>query len=481
VVNDVLTTGWLDQPDGRLVFVLPHETLGARDDEHIVFQPERFSPAHDALAARGTLEDWQNNVGALCEHNPVLVIGVCLALAAPLLKPAALENGGLHWYGRTSRGKTTSLRVIASVIGSGAHPNTGRAAVQYWNATANALEALAAAYNDLLLPRDVIDECDAADFGMVIFRLIGGRGRARLDKLSDLMPVRTWRNLIVSTGEIPVWQKIEQDRRTARGGQRTRLADVPVAERIFQDLHGRPSEREIADELQRACERHYGALLPAFLRAVIAEYEVESALARHVLAALDAEAGQLSSASGSPEQSRVIRRIALASVAGQMAHELRVLPWSVEMIHLSAQCLVRLYLADSASVPDHVRGVWAVCDGLKRHRARLRDLRKGDTPPNLLGYRKASTKEAPELVLLTPGGLAELCEGRNDKDVLREFDRLGVLHKTEADRFASKHEIDGARQRLYAFRFKELMELETRQGSDVDSPDGASGANGASP
>ena len=59
----------------------------------------------------------------------------------------------------------------------------------------------------------------------------------------------------------------------------------------------------------------------------------------------------------------------------------------------------------------------------------FRDLPNGDIPPNLLGYRKPGKKEAPELVLLTPGGLAELCEGRNDKDVLREFDRLGLLIK----------------------------------------------------
>jgi Domain of unknown function (DUF927) len=287
--------------------------------------------------------------------------------------------------------------------GNGGHPNTGRAAVQYWSATANALEALAAAYNDLLLPLDEIDECDAAAFGTVIFRLIGGRGRARLDKVSDLMPMRTWRNLIVSTGEIPTWQKIEQDRRTARAGQKTRLADVPVAERIFPDLHGRHGARELADELQRACERYYGTLLPAFLEAVIAEYEVESVLARNVVRALDAEVGTLTGAAASPEQARVIRRIALASVAGQMANEIRVLPWCAEMIHQSALFIVRLYLADSASVPDHVRGVWAVCDGVKCHWARFRDMQLDLIPQNLLGYRKARTRERGGAIAGDPG------------------------------------------------------------------------------
>jgi hypothetical protein len=195
----------------------------------------------------------------------------------------------------------------------------------------------------------------------VIFRLIGGRGRARLDKVSDLMPMRAWPNLIVSTGEIATWQKVEQDRRTARAGQKARLADVPVAERIFPFVHGRPSERDLADELQRACERYYGTLLPAFLRELISEYEIESALARDVVASLDAEVARLSAANASPEQSRVIRRIALASVAGPLAHSLKVLPWPDEMIHQSALFIVRLYLPKGPDDSPHQGGQLQRC------------------------------------------------------------------------------------------------------------------------
>jgi hypothetical protein len=32
-------------------------------------------------------------------------------------------------------------------------------------------------------------------------------------------------------------------------------------------------------------------------------------------------------------------------------------------------------------------------------------------------------------IVATNGGLAELCGGLNDKEVLREFDRLGVLYE----------------------------------------------------
>ncbi|TXH33862.1 MAG: DUF927 domain-containing protein, partial [Burkholderiaceae bacterium] len=132
--------GW----HGR-AFVLPHETIGD-DAERIVFQSESqmentFRVKHDAAA-------WRDRIGALCVGNSRLVFAVACAFAGPLLRPAGMESGGFHIRGDSSSGKTTALRLAASVYG-------GPSYMQRWRTTDNALEAIAAQHCDSLL---ILDE-----------------------------------------------------------------------------------------------------------------------------------------------------------------------------------------------------------------------------------------------------------------------------------------------------------------------------------
>jgi len=60
---------------------------------------------------------------------------------------AGCEGGGLHLLGRSSTGKTTALRLAASVWGRGETPGFVRA----WRATTNGLEGAAAGATDTVL------------------------------------------------------------------------------------------------------------------------------------------------------------------------------------------------------------------------------------------------------------------------------------------------------------------------------------------
>jgi putative DNA primase/helicase len=76
-------------------------------------------------------------VWALCVGNSRLAFAVACAFAGPLLRPAGMESGGFHYRGDSSSGKTTALKVAASVYG-------GAGYLQRWRTTDNALEAIAA-------------------------------------------------------------------------------------------------------------------------------------------------------------------------------------------------------------------------------------------------------------------------------------------------------------------------------------------------
>lgn len=74
--------------------------------------------------------------------------------------------------------------------------------IQRWNATGNALEAVAECFNELPLTIDGIGEGDPREFGKTIYRIISGTGKRRLKDTANLRNNRTWRVTVLSAGEI---------------------------------------------------------------------------------------------------------------------------------------------------------------------------------------------------------------------------------------------------------------------------------------
>jgi uncharacterized protein (DUF927 family) len=94
-------------------FVLPERTIAGSIDEQLILQTRAIAPAQTS----GSLEDWQLEVGAVCASSSRLTFALSAALAAPLLHIAGVENGGFHFRGPSSIGKTTMLKVAASLWG----------------------------------------------------------------------------------------------------------------------------------------------------------------------------------------------------------------------------------------------------------------------------------------------------------------------------------------------------------------------------
>ncbi len=236
--RSVVQLGWQEGPEAWPLFVMPEQIVGEAGGERVVFQPEEYSPSVRGLHGNGSLVEWNHQVVGPCAGNPILVFSLSAGFAGPLLKPAGLDSGGFHFYGASSKGKTTALQVGASVWGSGADPAVSDASyISRWNTTGNALEAIAAAHNDILLPLDEMGTFGGRDFGKSVYDLFGGQGKSRLNKNSTLQAQRTWRVFGLSTGEISVRQKIEEEPgRKSKAGQLVRLADVPIAQGVITCL-----------------------------------------------------------------------------------------------------------------------------------------------------------------------------------------------------------------------------------------------------
>jgi len=148
----VTRLGWHDK-----AFLLPEQQIGSHA-EHLHFYEAgaQLPPISEA----GSLEQWQQQIGALCVGNHRLAFVVSVAFAGPLLNLLGHESGGFHLYGDSSGGKTTHLQVAASVYG-------GPRLVRSWRSTDNALESIAAAHSDGLL---VLDEIGMATRASLVRR-----------------------------------------------------------------------------------------------------------------------------------------------------------------------------------------------------------------------------------------------------------------------------------------------------------------------
>ena len=219
----VARTGWHRVGDVR-VFVLPDEVFGHAPVE-VLYQPasRELSPFRQA----GSLAAWRDDVASWCIGNSRLLLAVSAAFAAPLLDVVGEEGGGLHLRGASRIGKTTALRVAASVWGG----NVGGGAEAYlrqWRSTSNATEGVAATHSDTLLALDELGQADPREVGATAYMLASGQGKNRMDRAGALRAVARFRSLFLSTGELSLGYKIAEAGSAMKAGQEVRLVDLPA-------------------------------------------------------------------------------------------------------------------------------------------------------------------------------------------------------------------------------------------------------------
>jgi uncharacterized protein (DUF927 family) len=323
-VTCVTHTGW-HQISDTWCFVLPGEVIHAPHGETVILQ----SSATDLYEHRGSLDDWRQGIGRLASGHTRTVLAVSAAFAGPLLSLVDIEGGGLHLFGPSSCGKTTIERAAASVWGRGsADPGFMRS----WRATANAQEAAAAQVTDTLLVLDEIGVADGKDVAAAVYQLPAGVGKRRSRRDGSAGTSKTWRVLVISTGEIPMASKITEDRgRRAYAGQSVRLLDIPAdagqGYGAFDHAGPESDAGRLAEAIKQAAASAYGTAGPEFVRQII-EGGVD-----HVRNLGKGMIADFSQANVPPEADgqvkRAAERLGLIGAAGELAREWGIVPWQV--------------------------------------------------------------------------------------------------------------------------------------------------------
>jgi uncharacterized protein (DUF927 family) len=201
------------------VYVLPDACYG--QGEELVL---RSSMPDTLFKVKGDLAEWRERVGRFCQGNSRLVLACSAAVAAVLLKICGFESGGFHLMGNSSTGKSTALLVAGSVCGGGGQQGF----VRRWRATDNALEQVAQAHNDNLLCLDEIGQLAPKAVSEVAYMLANEHGKARATKDGAMRAVAEWRLLFLSSGEISLEQKVQEDGRRYMAGQAVRIITLPA-------------------------------------------------------------------------------------------------------------------------------------------------------------------------------------------------------------------------------------------------------------
>lgn len=220
------------------------------DDSDVKFNgPTGTDELAEAHTRRGTRDQWAEAVAPL-EHHPRAALGLYAALAAPLLRLFAVPSFTMDWSGETSVGKTTTLKIAASVWGS---PGL----VRSWDATEVAIEQMAGALNGLPL---ILDETKRArswqTVADVIYNVSQGRGRERGDRNGGLRETVKWSTIVLSSGEQPITSF------SSDGGTRARVVSVWGSPFVTRD-------RRLVRDLTSALGQHHGHAGPDFMTALL--------------------------------------------------------------------------------------------------------------------------------------------------------------------------------------------------------------------
>jgi uncharacterized protein (DUF927 family) len=335
---------------------------------------------------------------------------------------ANLESGGFHFYGHSSRGKTTSAQVAASVFGCGADPaeNAEKSYIQRWNSTVNALEGLAAAHNHGLMVLDELHTCESREFGKVIYNLFGGKGKSRMNKDLELKQSRVWQLLLLSTGEKSTQAHMEETKQHVYAGQKVRLMDIPTGDNIIIESNGRPKDIFTRD-LKKACSKYYGTAVPKFIEWLTKRFDNFHVASSVVEDRLNLITASLIGEKVEPEHRRAIQRLALVQLAGEFAGDAAILKYEKSEISKSIQMIRKAWCTEELNLPEYVQGAIKVQEFTIKNVSRFMGCYDEYAPRDLIGFKEGNS------YMYSPQGFFGACSGYDIKLIAKYIGQLNYL------------------------------------------------------
>lgn len=224
-------------------------------DGDVRFEPKDGGDAQIAKGfhVNGTMEGTLDVLNKI-KPFPMVKMAIYAALSAPLLKKWGESPYIFELAGTTSRGKTTALRIAASLYGCPDESKPGF--FKQWNATKVSLERYASIMNHLPL---FIDDTKNGDADRVIkpiiYQFASGQGKGR-GSLQGMQISANWQTVMLSTGE----QKITSFAKD--GGAVARVLSLEGSPFTTANIES----ARLVQELNKQVSEHYGNVAEPWIR-----------------------------------------------------------------------------------------------------------------------------------------------------------------------------------------------------------------------
>ncbi|WP_234730185.1 DUF927 domain-containing protein [Acidocella facilis] len=436
--------GWMDGS-----FALGNGEIIGKPSE-VILHPSKANKTN-AYQSHGTLADWQDKIARIANGNPLYAMHLCIALAAPLLDMVpGMQGGGFHFYGNSRGGKSTALKVAASVWGK---PDTS-GQIRSWRTTDNALESIAENTNDLTLYLDELSQAISQTGGShmissAAYMLANGQGKGRAAATGEAKEIKTFRLLFVSNGERTLGDLMAADGSLQNAGVGVRMVDVPIdGIKSVYNLHGLASQKDLADALNANVMSAYGHAGKAFLASLVDARDADhSALAELIRLMMDEFKATNLPHGAHPQVQSIAERFALCACAGELAINWGVLPWQPgDAVVAVSICYHAAINARRAGIEgdEQEQARQAVVDFIHRHDSLFEDRLGGVVVPN----NRAGWKD-DRYYYFTDDGFRRAIKGLNPKAAAKALYDLGFLSKKEGDGDKKPIKINEKKVRLY--------------------------------
>lgn len=449
-------TGWA--PGNRYV-MRSGEIIGQDENDIIFYQGDTLAGG----SVRGTVEEWRGTVAALARGNSRLMLSIMAGFAAPLLTICGESGGGFHLRGASSVGKTTALRVAASVAG---------AEVKSWRATGNGLEGVAASYNDALLLLDEINQCAPAEIGETAYMLANGTGKLRASRSGSARQPATWKTLFLSSGEQDLESILSSVKKKTMAGMEIRMLSLPADAGsemgIFEDLHGRKTPGELAEDITYAASRFFGSAQREWIE-FLSDPIVRDHASKAMRNAIDRITSDLLNEGDSGQLRRAARRFAVLCAAGQATTDLT--GWSkAEAKDAVVKCFEAwksCFQPESGGIKEDSQIVDQTVSFIQTHsQTRFQSLSADVQIPSMVrdrvGFRRANDDGEIEYIVFPDAFKKEIAKGFDWRDVSKTLVKAGIMKRFGRE-FTKKESLPGlGRQRVY------ILTLSAADDNDVD-------------
>ncbi|MDR2225384.1 MAG: DUF927 domain-containing protein [Providencia sp.] len=411
-VTCVNKTGWHGN-----VYVLQDEVVGTGADSVIL---QTSSVQGKDFRVAGTSDEWREHIGKYCVGNARLAFSVSLAFASSLLKLVGVGGGGYHLKGESTDGKTTTMKVAASVCGGTDYWYT-------WRARGNALEGTACRRNDATLMLDEIREVDGREAGNIAYMLANGQGKARAKTDGSVRETNRWNLLFLSTGELSLVEHAANAGERTYAGVEVRMIQIPSdsgKHGVFEDLHQFSSGKALAEHLEQAVTKYHGSPFRDWLKYLTNDLTFISSTAKALLKEYTAK---LTPENAGNQVGRAITRFALVAMAGEIATLAGITGWKEGEAFTAAKTCLDAWMNERGHTANQedMTALEQITDFISRNQfSRFADwYDENSRPMNMMGFRRVEkgvcNQEPTIQFYVLPTAWKEICKGFDARKVVR--------------------------------------------------------------